>query len=243
MTCVRYRPGKATRAIAQRRRSLVVSAVDPYADIKAGTLAFYRLESDGTDSSGNGRTITMTASPTFAAGKVNNAVTFDGSTQYGSRAAILTSGSFWINFWVKYTAAGFGGLVSQCLSAGVTTGTFGIDTDFATGKRVRFIVRNASTFAAVSWGSDINDGNWHMVDAWYDGTNANLSVDNGTAVTGGLTAPAAFDSDNFQLSAAYGVLGTNKKACSIDNLLVANIAPSAAQRSLMWNGGAGYQLY
>lgn len=235
--------------IAQRRRGVTIdrrrvfSADDPYAAIRAGALAFYRLEADGTDSSGNGRTITMTASPTFGTGKVNNAVTFNGTTQYGTRAAILTSGSFWINFWAKFTGTTFGVLISQCTSGAVGTGTFVIDTDFATGKRARMIVRNASTFAAASWGSDINDGNWHMIDGWYNGTTISLSVDNGTPVTTALAGPAAFDSNGFSLSTGLGAIPSYMRACSIDNLLVANIAPTAAQRTLMWNSGAGYQLY
>lgn len=222
----------------------VVAGSDPYAAIKAGTLAFYRLEADGTDSSGNGRTITWSGgTPTFAAGKVNNAATFNGAT-YGTRAAILSSGSFWINFWAKWTSSSFGGLIAQCNDGGLAAGTFAIDSTYGDGTKPRITVRNAVTNVSVTWASATNDGNWHMIDAWYDGTTTvSINVDNsGTPVTGALTGPAAFDATPFQLMSAFAA-GGFISAGSLDNILVANIAPSAAQRTLMWNGGAGYQLY
>src|SRR4051812_36203565 len=85
--------------------------------IDANTLALWRLNeataaSNFTDSSGNGKTLTVTGSPpVVASGKINGARTFEDVTpRYGSRTAdtdFVTAflGSYTIEAWVRPTIA------------------------------------------------------------------------------------------------------------------------------------------
>jgi hypothetical protein len=79
--------------------------------LASGLVAYYMFdETSGTsaaDSSGHGYTATLSGGGTFAAGLVNNALSFSGSGQYVSLPAGVVGGltSFTVATWVKLNAA------------------------------------------------------------------------------------------------------------------------------------------
>jgi hypothetical protein len=77
--------------------------------LQTGCTGFWSFENTSwLDDTGNGTTLTPTASPTAVAGKVGNAVSLNGSTQFlraTSNANILNGGSsFSIQAWVNLSA-------------------------------------------------------------------------------------------------------------------------------------------
>ncbi len=62
---------------------------------------YYKLEADGTDSLVV-TNLSLTGTPTFTAGKINNAIVLNGSSQYGSATMNTIFGSdFSISMWVN----------------------------------------------------------------------------------------------------------------------------------------------
>ena len=134
-------------------------------------------ESTGTDiadSSGNARDGTTTGSPTWEAGKLNNCLLFNGSTQYatfGNIAAFERTDSFSLECWFRCNVAATTGYVISKMNAAVVgyglaligsavrMGIWGTDGPFSQG----FTRITTPTYA---------DGNWHHVIATYNGNSA-----------------------------------------------------------------------
>jgi hypothetical protein len=77
--------------------------------VVANAKAFWRFQGDGADKTGRGNTLTEVNAPTYAAGKVGNAVSLEAaSSQYLSRASTsdlqIGAGDFIIATWVKPNA-------------------------------------------------------------------------------------------------------------------------------------------
>jgi len=87
-----------------------VYTTDLYSD--ANLQGYWRLEADGTDSSGNGNTLTASGSPTHATGKFGNGVDLEASSsQYyaiadGSQTGLDVTGDFTISTWIKRESIG-----------------------------------------------------------------------------------------------------------------------------------------
>lgn len=71
-------------------------------------VAYYKLESDGTDQTANSNNLTVTGSPTFGAGRFGNGVTIDSSTKHldkvtGCTNLPVTAEDFSFSLWIKRT--------------------------------------------------------------------------------------------------------------------------------------------
>jgi hypothetical protein len=93
-------------ALSQSRR-FTGAARQAYRDVilAQGPVAYYELESNANDSSGNGYNGTATAI-SYATGKVGNAATFNGSTSFISVAnnAAFRPAAFSVSLWAKTSA-------------------------------------------------------------------------------------------------------------------------------------------
>jgi hypothetical protein len=77
--------------------------VDPGTD---GLVAFYALDGDTNDSSGNGNDGTISGTPNWMAGKIGSALEFDGSSTYveipfSESLRLLNQGDFTLSAWFK----------------------------------------------------------------------------------------------------------------------------------------------
>lgn len=118
--------------------------------------------STASDSSGGGRTITLSGAYVRSAGKVNNAITFDGSTSHGVANWGLLTGPAdrSVTLWFKTTSGVDSTWVSWGSSAANSLSGVGIQ-----GGHIGFL-RNASETSGISCVAPIAstnylDGNWH----------------------------------------------------------------------------------
>lgn len=119
-------------------------------------MAYYALESDGTDSSGRGNTLTLTNTPTFAAGINGNDMSLaSASTQYGSIASnsdfVVSPGeSITVSAWVKPATLVTHGIAGKfsTIAPGNSNGEWGLLNTTGTG--VRFQTRNAANTTSAS---------------------------------------------------------------------------------------------
>lgn len=69
--------------------------------------AYYKLNSDATDSSGNAMNMNVNGTPTYSAGKFDNAIDLDGTSQYLSRSSNAlfggSGGTISVFGWMKIT--------------------------------------------------------------------------------------------------------------------------------------------
>ncbi|MBM4023904.1 MAG: hypothetical protein FJ280_00635 [Planctomycetes bacterium] len=91
------------------RERLLVTPTEPD---PTGLVAYYKFEKDGTDSSGQGHHGTVIGKPAWVAGKVGNAVQWDGRQDYldcGDPPSLNLSGPTTIVGWLHPTGPGGGG--------------------------------------------------------------------------------------------------------------------------------------
>jgi hypothetical protein len=130
------------------------------------------------DSSGKGNNGALNGSPTWAAGRVTNAISFSGSSQYvasATQTAVLDgAGPFSVLCWIKASspnANSAGGTVF----ASSTSYSYGFGTDPTEGWRFSF---NGSSGAGLQvLTANVDDGNWHHIACEWDGTTQYIYVD------------------------------------------------------------------
>ncbi len=194
--------------VVRDRKTISVTASNLVAT--PNPLAWYQLEGNGNDSSGNNFNATASNAVSFATGVVGtNAASFNGSSSY-LQIPCSISNDFTISFWVKTTQTGGAGqwtagkgLVDASVTG--TTNDFGISL---VGANAAFGVGNPDTTITSTAG--INDGQWHHVAAIRaNGSGAmNLYVDGvwqaGTnGPTGTRAAPPAMRLGSLQTAANY----------------------------------------
>ncbi|MFA6094553.1 MAG: LamG-like jellyroll fold domain-containing protein [Candidatus Paceibacterota bacterium] len=84
--------------------------VDP-ADITTGLVGYWKMDGNVADSSGLGNNGTAVGSPTYAAGRVGQGISLDGSTQWASIAstsASLDLSTFTVSVWTRPTGGNTG---------------------------------------------------------------------------------------------------------------------------------------
>jgi hypothetical protein len=168
-----------------------------------GLLAWWRLDGDVTDSSGNGNngsgyTPANDGTDGWTDGK------FGGGAKFGTAnndritvPNIAVGTTFSISMWFKVTALttyselitefnNFGGYPGFILEMG--HGGYGCS---ASGGELQFHVGDNTLAEVCSAKTTYNDGQWHHVVAMYDGTQAKMYVDNVLSVAANRTAVLA----------------------------------------------------
>jgi chitodextrinase len=129
-----------------------------------------------TDSSGNGITGTLVNTPTWAAGKISNALSFSGTNQYvstgtpGSLANLQNSGMT-VMAWIRPNSAGGGGGLGRIIDKGNSTSNNGWWFTFVNPTTIRLqvatfgtpvLIRDSTSVVAMS--------TWQHVAATWDGS-------------------------------------------------------------------------
>ena len=169
----------------------LITPIDPGT---AGLQAQYQFEGNTNDSSGNARNGTAKGGPSFVAGKVGQAISFDGFDEYvnidGYKGILADAAGvqheFTLSAWIKTTADG------EIITWGTNTGgqrmTFRVDTVLR--------VEHGSGNIRGTNGPDLRDGRWHHVAATVPQggrmMDVRLYVD-GSDVTPGSTTTDAFN--------------------------------------------------
>lgn len=231
-------------------------STDPVGDVlRASTTAYYKLESDGSDGSGNGYNLTNDG-VTFAAAKIGNGAAYDGSAIKlsttrgdGLQLGILP---LTISFWIKLTD--YPTLNANLVGRGSNAGDeYGILSpylpvaDHYYGFNF-FIADGAYTAVysppAFSVTPPYSLNEWHFVVAWFDPSGARtiyLQVDNGTIYSqDGVGDVTPVDTDFSIGDVQYD--GYTTKGI-VDEVRISRELTTQEQRDYLYNSGAGRTLY
>ena len=117
---------------------------------------------------------TTVAGPTFGAGKIGNALTLNGSTQYATapdEASLDITGAITMAAWIKPESTGTEGIVKK----GVTGGSAGYELSLGSSGKVFVRFNGQAAYRVDSATSYPTDGNtWVHVAGTYDGTTVKL---------------------------------------------------------------------
>lgn len=116
-----------------------------------------------TDNSGNGHTGTFSGTPTWSAGKINNALTFDGSDAVGlgNITQINNVGQLTLATWIKRAA------VNAPIEIGKQTTNQDVAIEAYSDGKVYFqMSKGSDTYGTIT----LNDTAWHHIAMVFDGT-------------------------------------------------------------------------
>jgi hypothetical protein len=165
--------------------SVTVANAIPIFNPAVGLVTYWKFdEGTGTiagDSSGNGNTGTLVNGPAWTAGKLGQALLFDGLTNYVSvpSTAALNSYPLTVAFWMKTSAtSGVSGIVSKYVAGSVN----GYQVFMNAGNLCAWYLRDASNYvydgsACTLSTSGYNDNQWHYVTFTVDAAGGKLYVD------------------------------------------------------------------
>jgi hypothetical protein len=233
-------------------------AAIPTCGVTSGLLAYWKFdEGSGTsasDSAGT-NTGTLVASPTWAAGKVGGALTFNGTSQYLTvpMVAGLRTSTCSVAAWVKTTLDDDETAIGFSKGSGYTDGyTIELGTNASaqlTNELITAFRNVGGTYYQAGYTtatrSQLLDGQWHhfvftgdgsSTKIYIDGTSRTVSIDNSDS--GICTNNANIDTLRIGDQHTGGAEG-NFFNGSIDDLRFYNRALSAGEVSQIYNAGAG----
>jgi hypothetical protein len=202
---------------------------------------------DLTDSSGNSHTLTNNNSATFAAGKIGNAVSLNGSNQFLSATGANTfTGNFdWTcAFWFSSNTDP---LTDSRIIVGSDSNSTGRSFIVGTGSnQVQFFIINTDTSTAEvvdgATGGLWGVGTYHSVIVWYDkvANSIGLQLDDRTVVTqsnAGHTPDVC--TGKFEIGAREYVGLEGYWPGSVDNCNFWSRVLTTGERASFYNSGAG----
>ncbi len=183
-------------------------------------------------------------------GKVGYGVSLSGSAQYLSRlsSASLSMGDAtdgwwawaWVNFAALPTSDQHMGILSKQDASLGSEWWVSMNNNSGALYQLYFTAVPASGAAVVVTNTvTLAVNEWHLVEIWQDrvANTVNVAWDGGAPGTAALTGALRAVGTDFYVGAQYNVAGLlNGK---INTPTVRKLAPTAAERTALWNGGAG----
>lgn len=205
----------------------------------ADKIAFFFKLSDLVEEV-SGSLLTNGGSTPFVAGKIGNAASGDGSTQslYGSLSAANVPATeyhrwCWVN--VDHPLDGSSGTPLFSPFAKWNAGGDWIFTIWEDG-HIDFSNLNGG----VNSTGLLSPNTWHLIHGWWDGTNYNVQIDNGTPDSNAGSTPGTNSSDVSILAQGGG--SSNFMPGMVDAAGGSNVAWDAGDYTELWNSGAGYEF-
>lgn len=210
--------------------------------------AYWKLgeaSGDRADSSGNSHTLSPSGTMSSAAGKIGDAVSFTSTNKAvlaASDTTLQAQSRISIAAWVNATILRqYCGIITKnnvtnkrewelMYYSTPARFVFGVTTDGLNG-----------TFVSVNSTPAVSTATWYLLIAWNDGTNLNLSVDNGTAAQTAFSGTIYQGTSNVNIGRHFG-LSTDTQAHwdgLIDEVGVWNKALSSDERTELYNSGSG----
>ena len=218
-----------------------------------GLEAYYKLDGDATDSSGNGNTLYNVSGLTYNTGLINNGGLWNGTSTIAEVPDFIDSGgtnNFTINWWIKYTYGGYMvfmdrndvstafqrfAIIMNHNSVSEITGTFYIFSRNASGTI-------GSLMPAIN--PNLNDGNWHMITFSRNTTSTTASklyIDgNEIATTGSIVTEDIHVTGGHRIGRFYSVTTPYWLNALVDEIGIwkdRNLTPTEITE--LYNAGAG----
>jgi len=201
-------------------------------------LSIWRFD-DNANASPTTYNATLVGSPTYTAGRVNNALSLSGTGQYATTPYVFNpvTSDFTVTAWVKYTGTINNSLntspviVQQMDASGTGRGLLWLSQYSATAANsLKFAssIGGSATFGT----STVAANTWYMVSVTKAGTSIKIYVNGVLETTSTRTAETSIGGLLIGCNKSFGTLWTGQ----IDELAVYNTALSASELSTMYNG-------
>lgn len=238
---------KARVANLKRSSSVIFTAQAQTADITTGLVGHWKFDEgsgiSAADSSGNGNSGTVTNGPTWTTGKINSALSFDGTDDYVTLGTMDVPGSaVTIAMWVK--ADSFSSTIdTRFISKANSTAESGhwwmLGQTNSGGDKLRFRLKaGGSTATLIASSGTLPLNAWFHAVATYDGSTMRLYKD-GVEV-GSLAKSGALNTDStIPVNIGRNPDGSNYMDGATDDVRIYNRTLSVSEISALYNYTGG----
>lgn len=210
--------------------------------------ALYHLDTDGADASGNGYTLTESGSPTYAAGKINNATTLS-ATNYFDGGDVLDfdyNEPFSLSVWMQSNTLATQSIIAKHRMTPNYDG-WSLRIYDNGGLKVLFqLMNNASTNAINVESTDTvaSATEFYHIMVTYDGSNSASGVNmwiNGKSqsLTVYSDTLSTTTTNNVNLNVGYRDNSAQQFVGQLDELVVFNVEVASTTIDALYNAGAG----
>ncbi len=217
---------------------------DPIGDaLRADAVAYWKLE-NVNDATGRGNTLTNNSSSTFASGKVNNAVSLNGSSQYLNRASNsdmqVGDNTFVIALWVYLASAPPDDYMVMMKSTGTEDEYY---LQVFSSRVFHFYIpdRDFNYLAVVS--PQVPLETWTFMMFWHDAgaDTVNISINNGAIASESVTPGQPVTDAPVYIGSNLGI--DHFYHGSLDEIGFWKRLLTSEERAYLYNAGAGRSLY
>jgi hypothetical protein len=205
--------------------------------LTTGLVSYWTLnETSGAraDSQGTNALAVSGTSVGSTTGKQGNAAVFTSGNMLYSTATPSWPG-LGIAGWIKIASVGPSNFQCVISQFGSTLQSFALLYDHGVGAFKLVVSPTGSTYSEVDLPMSITFGTWYFVAASWNGTQLQLSVNNGTVATAAFAGPIYHSSDGLTL----GYFGGNYSDCTIDELGIWSRALTATEVTQLYASGSG----
>ncbi|MGD0516587.1 MAG: lamin tail domain-containing protein, partial [Thermoguttaceae bacterium] len=197
-------------------------------------VAYWKLDGNGNDSSGNNNTLTLVNSPTYATGQVGTCLSFNGTTQYANSTGSLvnTSQPFSVSAWVNWN--GDGGWNTMISEDGTNNSTFFFQK--RSGGSFSLTGDNGTGSEAIAmWSTTPTANTWYHLVGVYTGSLLKLYVNGVLVASTSFSIVGAPTGSVIVGAAKYGGGRVDYFHGMIDEVKLFNVALSDAIVGAMYN--------
>jgi beta-galactosidase len=192
-----------------------------------GLVAYYTMENDVQDISGNGLDGTLSGGPSFVTGIDGSALSLDGSNDYvdcGDSASFDVTEEVTLSAWVNTTDAG-----NDEHNPFVGKGDTAYAIKHSDGNSLEFFIYGQDEWHTAYFPVDDSfNGQWHHVAGTYDGSQVKLYVNGGLVGTADYEGP--IDINTYPVNIGRNSEATNRLYNgAIDEVRIYNRALSAGE--------------
>ncbi len=221
-----------------------------------GLIAYWTLDGSSIDTAGNGHDGADT-SVTYAPGSgiINQAAGFSATSvsriTIADAADLKPTGPFTINSWLKTTSSGISSNASILQTFSQNSNVAGIRFGQGGNSKMELLIgkntgtANGTDYTDLQSNTNINDGNWHMWTAVYNGTILAIYLDGNPTPDASMasTMNPAYTPINYVRIGSHNFSGADFDTAdaSIDEIGFWSRALSMAEISTLYNNGAGSQ--
>ena len=223
-----------------------------WAALTDGLVAYWPLEGNLADDTGNGHDGTSSGGLSYIPGKIDQAVRFDGNwgtgVQTGTWDPGAVNGQFSISCWARHRLGGasrWQGLVGKRNSWDRQEAYWYIEMDETEDRTARNGLYFASPEGSAWTNQALDADQWRHVVATYDSSGGRLYVDGVQVATDTTWTLDAADSGNYLVFGCVGHDGTNWENPfngDLDEIGIWDRALNPAEITELYNGGDGVSL-
>ena len=224
-------------------------------DLQNGILAYWKLDGNSADATGNGHTGTdTTITYSGANGIINQGAGMSAANNsfiaITDSTALKPTSNFTVSGWIKTTNSGVSRNASLFQSYSQNTSVAGFRLSQSSRKMEIIVGQNTGLINGLDYKqvdsmSNMDDGLWHMWTAVYDGSRLSIYKDgNSTPDASDIsTINPEYASTNYVRIGDHNFNGTDYDTAdaSMDEVGLWNRALSSAEISQLYNGGIGLQ--